>query len=170
MNDKALRVIASCGLVLGTVLGIAGTFAAPPMRGLAWGLDGTALVVASALLTLHHFRKGQDLVAAGFIVFAIGQALILSGAIMDPADVVSSFATGAGLWAAGLALISAPAVMPGLVRILGLISAVLFAIVALQVFSGSPLTAIARPLPLFAYPFFAATLLCWAWVYLREPR
>ncbi len=170
MNDRALRVIAACGLVLGTVLGIAGTFASPPMRGLAWGLDGTALVVASALLTLHHFRKGQDLVAAGFIVFAIGQALVLSGAIMDPGDVVASFATGAGLWAAGLTLISAPAVMPGLVRILGLISAVLFAIVALQVFTGTPLTSTARPLPLFAYPFFGATLLCWAWVYLREPR
>lgn len=169
MNDARLRIIAACGLVAGAVLGLAGTFAPPPMRGLAWGLDGIALVVASALLTLYHFRQGQELVAAGFLVFAVGQGLIVSGAAMDPADTVSSFAAGAGLWAAGLTLISVPRVLPFLVRILGLIAAVLFAIFAIQVFSGHPLTALSIPLPIFVYPFLAVTLLCWAWVYFRAP-
>jgi hypothetical protein len=167
MNDTRLRVIAACGLVAGAILGIAGTFVPPPMRGLAWGLDGIALVVASALLTLYHFRQGHDLVGAGFLVFAVGQGLILSGAAMDPGDTVSSFAAGAGLWAAGLTLISVPRVLPFIVRILGLIAAVLFAIFAIQVFSGNPLTSLSTPLPLFAYPFLVVTLLCWAWVYFR---
>jgi hypothetical protein len=115
--------------------------------------------------------RGHDLVAAGFLVFAAGQGLILSGAAMDPADTVSPFAAGAGLWAAGLTLISVPRVLPLLVRILGLIAAVLFAIFALQVFSGNPLTSLSTPLPLFAYPFLVVTLLCWAWVYFRAgPR
>jgi len=41
---------------------MAGTFArSAAWRGLAWGLDGTALIVASALLAVHDFRRGNDL-------------------------------------------------------------------------------------------------------------
>ena len=170
MGDRQLRIIAACGLAVGAILGLVGTFTPPPTRGLLWGIDGIALVIASALLAVHHVRQGHDLVAAGFIVFAIGEGLLLSGVAMDPGDTVSSFAAGVGLWAAGLALISAPAVMPLLVRILGFISALLFAIHAVMVFSGTPLTALSTPLPTFAYPFLVITLLCWAFLCLREPR
>ena len=172
MDDRQLRIIAACGLAVGAILGLVGTFTPPPMRGLLWGLDGIALVIASALLAIQHFRQGHDLVAAGFIVFAIGEGVLLSGVALDPGDPgpVSSFAAGAGLWAAGLALISAPAVMPLVVRILGFISALLFAIHAVMVFSGHPLSALSTPLPLFAYPFLVITLLCWAFLCLREPR
>ncbi|HTL25812.1 MAG TPA: hypothetical protein VL280_04310 [Burkholderiales bacterium] len=170
MNDRNLRIIAAIGLVAGTVLGIAGTFTQPPTRGFLWALDGFALIVASALLVVHHHRQERDLMAAGFIVFAIGQGLIVSGAGMDPGDVVSPFAAGAGLWACGIALVSAPAVMPFLVRILGFITAVLFAIFALRVFSGTPLTSLSTPLPSLAYPFLGATLFCWAWLLVRGPR
>jgi hypothetical protein len=172
MGDRNLRIIAACGLAVGAILGLAGAFAPAPTRGLLWALDGTGLVIACALLALHHFRLGHDLVAGGFIVFAIGEGVMLSCAALDPGDPVpiSSFAAGAGLWAAGLALISAPPVMPLLVRILGFISALLFAIHAVMVFSGHPLSALSTPLPVFAYPFLVITLLCWAFLHLREPR
>ena len=169
MSDRQLRIIAATCLVAGSVLGILGTFVPPPMRGLLWALDGFALVVAAALLAMDFYRKGHDVAAAGFIVFAIGQGLVVSGAGMDPADVVSPFAAGAGLWAAGVALVSAPPVMPFLVRILGFITAVLFAIFALQVFAGNPLTSLSTPLPFLAYPFLVATLICWAWLIVRRP-
>lgn len=42
MNDSRQRMIASSGLVIGAFLGMAGTFAPVPLRGLAWGLDGVA--------------------------------------------------------------------------------------------------------------------------------
>jgi hypothetical protein len=61
MSDMRLRVIASTALVVGAILGMAGTFvSSASLRGLAWGVDGVALVVASALLTIHHFRYGHD--------------------------------------------------------------------------------------------------------------
>jgi len=162
-------MIAPAGLVVGAVLGMAGTFApSAALRGLAWGLDGTALVLAAALLTVHHFRRGNDLVAAGFLVFVVGQTLVLSGAAMDLAASAPSFAAGAGLWAAALALISAPRVMPGWVRGVGFIAALLFAFVALQAFSGRELRPLSQPLPFFAYPFLVATLLGWAWVHYRN--
>jgi hypothetical protein len=131
-------------------------------------LDGIALTVAAALLTIHHVRQGNDLAAAGFLVFAVGEGLILSGSAMDLAASVPSFAAGAGLWAASLALVSADRVMPPVVRGVGLVGSLLFAVVALQIFSGYALTPLSRPLPFFAYPFLAATLFGWAWAHYRS--
>ena len=169
MSNSALRVIAPAGLVVGAALGMAGTFApSAALRGLAWGLDGTVLVLAAALLTVYHFQRGNDLVAAGFLVFVVGQTLVLSGAAMDLVDSVPLFAAGIALWAAALALISAPRIMPGWLRGAGFIAALLFALVALQVFSGRELTPLSQPLPFFAYPFLVATLLGWAWVHHRN--
>jgi hypothetical protein len=166
--DSRLRLVAAIGLVVGAVLGVAGTFApSPALRGLAWGLDGTALVVAAALLTIHHSRRGNDLAASGFLVFVAGEALILSGAAMDLAASTPTFAAGVSLWAASLALVSASNVIPSAVRGLGLVAALLFTVVAVRIFLGEPLTPLSQPLPFFAYPFLAATLCGWAWAHYR---
>jgi hypothetical protein len=164
MSEQSSRLISSGGLVLGSVLGMAGTFVpSASVRGLLWGLDGTALVVAAALLTIHYFRKGNDVVAAGFLVFVVGQALILSGAAMDFAASGPVFGAGAVLWAASLLLLSAPKVAAPWVRIVGVIAGILFLVVAIRLFIGGALTALSQPLPFFAYPFLVATLLGWAW-------
>ena len=168
MNDSRLRVIAVVGLVTGAVLGLAGTFApSASLRGIAWGLDGTALVIATALLTVHHLRRGNELAAAGFLVFAVGEGLILSGAGMDLAASAPLFAAGVALWAASLALVSASGVMPALLRGTGFVASMLFAVVAVRIFAGEPLTPLSEPLPFFAYPFLVATLMGWAWVHWR---
>src|SRR5690348_6008564 len=77
MSDERLRFVTAAALVTGALLGMAGTFApSAQIRSLAWGTDGTALVLASALLTVHHLRHGRERSAAGFLVFhgAIGPA------------------------------------------------------------------------------------------------
>ena len=49
MTESRRRRLAAAGLVIGAVLGIAGTFTpSVPLRALAWGMDGTALVVAAS--------------------------------------------------------------------------------------------------------------------------
>ncbi len=169
MSASRPHIIAPAGLVVGAVLGMAGSFVpSAALRGLAWGLDGTALVLAAALLTIHHFRRGNDLVAAGLLVFVAGQTLVLSGSAMSLGASVPSFAAGAALWAVSLVLISATKVMPQWVRGVGFIAALLFTLVALQAFAGRELTPLSRPLPFFAYPFFAATLFGWAWAHYRD--
>jgi hypothetical protein len=169
MSEPRIRLTAPIALVTGAVLGMAGTFVpSASLRGLLWGLDGTALVVAGALLAVHQFRRGRDQVAAGFLVFVVGEALILSGAAMDPVASGPVFAAGAALWAAALTLVSAPKVMPAWVRGVALVAALLFTIVALQLFLGHPLTPLSQPLPFFAYPFLVATLFGWAWVHYRH--
>jgi len=162
--EQSSRLISSGGLVVGAVLGMAGTFAPfVPVRGVLWGLDGIMLVVATALLTVHHFRKGNDVVAAGFLVYMAGQALILSSAAMELAASGPVFGAGAGLWAASLFLLSAPRVAASWVRIVGVVAGALFAIVAIRLFMGQALTALSEPLPFYGYPFLVATLVGWAW-------
>jgi hypothetical protein len=163
------RLVSSGGLVVGSALGLAGTFApSAPARGLLWGIDGIALIVAAALLAVHYFRKGDDVIAAGFLVFVVGEALILSSAAMDLAASGPTFGAGVGVWAASLVLLSAPRVAPVWVRAAGGIAATLFAIVAARLFLGHALTPLSQPLPFFAYPLLVATLLGWAWQRFRS--
>ena len=168
MNNRTLRHLAALGLAVGGIFGLAGTFApSAGMRGLAWGIDGLGLVMASALLTVSYFRDGYDVVAAGFLVFAVGHGLIVSGAAMSLTDSVPSFGAGAGLWAVGLMLISVPTVFPLVSRVLGLTTSLLFASTALRIFSGASLDPLSTPLPFFIYPVFVATLATWIWTLLK---
>jgi len=168
VDDKHLRILASVSLAVGGVLGLAGTFApSASLRGLAWGIDGLGLVMASALLTLVFYRKGQDLVASGFLVFAVGEGIILSGAATDLAASVPSFGAGAGMWAVALALVSIPRAFPLIVRLLGLGTALLFAATAGQIFAGVQILPTSSPLPFYAYPLFVATFFGWIWTLLK---
>ena len=109
MNAERSRTLAAAGLVIGALLGIAGALApSAGLRGLAWGIDGIAIVVASA----------------------------------SP-------------------------LMPAFLRITGAAASVLLAITALRIFGSTALTPLSKPLPFFAYPFLAITLIGWAWVHAR---
>jgi len=168
MNDNRLRLVAAAGLVIGALFGMAGSVVpSAELRGLAWGIDGTALVVASALLAVHYLRRGDEQLAAGFLVFLAGETLMVSGSAVDLTAVGPTFAAGAGLWAAALALVSASPVMPRFVRVTGAIAATLLAISAARIFGGADLTPLSEPLPFFAFPFLSATLLGWAWAHTR---
>ena len=168
MSEKLTKTIAAVGLFIGGIFGIIGSFVpSASFRGLAWGLDGVGLILATALLTAYYFRKGHDTLAAGFLIFAVGESLILSSNTVDLNENVSSFSAGTSLWTASLLLISFQNVFPKLVRVTGFIAAVLFAIVSVQIFTGSSINALTEPLPFYAYPFFASTIFGWAWILLR---
>jgi hypothetical protein len=133
-----------------------------------WAIDSVGLVVAASLLTLKYLGGGSQLLAAGFLVFAIGEGVLLSGTAAGPRGSVPAFAAGTALWAAALALVSAPPRTPGWLRLVGGITACLFAITAGRIYAGEVLLPTSTPLPFFAYPFLVATLLGWAWMLLRE--
>jgi hypothetical protein len=170
MKEKLTNMTASIGLIIGGILGMAGSFApSASLRSLAWGIDGIGLIIAGALLAVYYFRKGYDAAAAGFLIFTIGEALILSSSAMNLDENISTFGAGTGLWAASLSLISFQKVFPILIRCIGFLAAALFAVVAIQIFTGHPLNALTKPLPFYAYPFFAVTIFGWAWNLLRTP-
>ena len=168
-RDRALRLLASIGLAIGGVFGLAGTFAPnASLRGLAWGIDGLALVMAAALLTIVFYRKDEPLVAAGFLVFTVGEGLILSGAAQDLIASVPSFGAGTGLWALALFMISIPSVFSRPARILGVLAGILLATTAAQILAGVQLTPLASPLPFYAYPVLVATMAGWIWTLMRS--
>ena len=167
MNEGKLRVLAAVCLIVGGVLGMAGSFAPPQVRGIAWGLDGTALVIGAALLAVYYIKLANEQLAAAFLIFLAGQTLVVSGSAMALPDSSPSFAAGIGLWAAALALIGASSAIPIVIRVAAGISSVLFAITAIQIYGGTALNSLSKPLPFFAYPVLVFTLFGLAWVHLR---
>ena len=167
-HDRPLIILACIGLALGGIFGIAGTFApTDALRSLAWGIDGLGIVMAGALLTLKFFRDGSEVVAAGFLVLAIGESVILLGAPMSLEAAVPFFGAGVSMWVLALLLTSVPKVFPTAVRVLGLVSAALFLVVATHIYIGDQILPTSSPLPFFAYPVFVATFVGWIWTLFR---
>ncbi|HEX4039655.1 MAG TPA: hypothetical protein VHX37_16480 [Acidobacteriaceae bacterium] len=163
-----LNVVASLGLAAGGIFGLAGTFVSSrPLQAAFWAFDGTAVVIAAALLSLKFLRKENDWVAAGFLIYAIGEAIMLPGTATSLTDSVPSFAAGIALWSAGLVLVSAPRGFALWARITGIIAAVLFAITSAKMFWGQPLLPTSAPLPSLGYPFLVLTFIGWIWTLLR---
>jgi hypothetical protein len=166
--SRTLDRIAAGGLLVGAVFGLAGTLvASTALQASLWAIDSVALVVATTLLAVKYFRAGVDFVAAGFLVFAIGEGVLLSGTAAGPAASIPAFAAGTALWAAALALISAPPRLPWWLRLLGGSAASLSAVTAGRIYAGEALLPTSSPLPFFAYPFLVATFVGWAWTLVR---
>ncbi|GKS58576.1 hypothetical protein YTPLAS18_21030 [Nitrospira sp.] len=117
--------------------------------------------MAGATLTMIFYCMGQDLVAAGLLVDALGEGVILSGVALDLDAATPSFGVGSSLWAMALTLIRLPPVFPFPVRTLGIIAASIFTATALQIISGVHLTALSTPLFFFTSPIFATTFFGW---------
>ncbi len=169
MNDRITKLTASIGLFIGGIFGLAGSFAnSDSLRCIAWGIDGVGLTIASILLTMYYYRKGMNITAAGFQVFAIGECAILSSNSIQLDAHVSSFAAGTGLWALSLVIISFQKTYPIFIRCTGLLVAVLFSIVSVLIFTSHSVNALSKPMPFFVYPFFVITIFGWAWTLLRR--
>jgi hypothetical protein len=167
--NKTLKIVAVAGLALGGILGMAGTLVAGQnVRAILWAVDGTGLIVATCLLTLMFFKRGDDCAAAGFLVYAIGEAVMLGGTASTLEASVPSFAAGTALWSAALFLTSIPGVFAIWTRIAGLIGAVLFAITSARIFWGEEVLPVTKPLPYFAYPFLVLTFIGWIYFLLKK--
>jgi hypothetical protein len=108
-------------------------------------------------------------VAGGFLVFAIGEGIImLSGPAAGFAGSVSAFAAGTALWGTALLLVSIPKLFAVPIRILGIASAGLFILTSARIFWGEELLPTSAPLPTYAYPLLVATFVGWIWTLWRE--
>jgi hypothetical protein len=160
--------VAVTGLALGGVFGLIGSLVGERrIQAACWGIDGVGLVVATALLALQFFRKDRDIVAAGFLVFSIGEAVMLTGTATTLAESAPSFAAGSALWAASLLLTSLPREFAVWVRICGSFGSILFAITSATIFWGKRVLPTSAPLPFYAYPFLAVTFIGWIWHLIR---
>jgi hypothetical protein len=159
---RSLRALCITGLLAGAVLGMAGSVvAASNVRAVCWAIDSTGLILATAILAVAYGRVGRLEIASGFLVYALGEAVMLTGTAMTVEASAPAFAAGSALWSAGLALTSVPRVFALWTRLAGLVASILFGVVSLRIFWGSAITPISRPLPFFAYPFLVLTFIGW---------
>ena len=155
-------IIAIIGLILGATLGIGGTLvSSDSLRQIFWTLDGVGVVVATSMLAVRFFRDGDDIAAAGFLVFALGESLLVSGTAAGLDASVPSFGGGVALWSAGLILISLSNSLATWIRVVHVVAAVLFAIVSFRIASGEHLVPTSSPLPFLAYPFVVLGFVGW---------
>ena len=139
------------------------------VQGILWAIDGAGLVMAASLLAIKYFRTGNDVVAGGFLVFAIGEGLILlSAPAAGLTGSITAFAAGTALWGTALLLVSIPKLFAVPIRILGIVSAGLFILTSARIFWGEQLLPTSAPLPTFAYPLLVATFVGWIWTLWRE--
>ena len=165
----SVKYIIIAGLVLGGVLGMAGTFvSSDQLRSILWAIDSTGLIVATSLLAVRFVRTGEECAAAGFMVYAIGEAVMLGGTAGSLEASIPSFAAGTALWAAGLLLTSLPKIFAIWARLAALIAAALFGAVSLRIFAGTEITPLTKPLPYFAYPFLVLTFVGWIWAVVKD--
>ncbi|MDX8501050.1 hypothetical protein RFM99_21880 [Mesorhizobium sp. VK4C] len=168
---STLDTVAAIGLAIGGAFGMAGTFvASDALRETVWTIDGVAIVVAAALLTLKYQRLGNDLVAAGFLTFLAGESLLLAGNAAGLQASVPSYVGGIALWAAGLVMVSAPKTFAFWMRLTALVSAALFVVSAAMILWGAPLLPTSSPLPAAGYPFLVLTFVGWIWTLLKSER
>ena len=159
---NTVNVLTVILLVIGGAFGMAGAFVAQRnLQAAAWAIDGVALVVATAFLALKFFRAGDDFATAGFLVFSIGESVMLVGTATSITESVSSFAAGTALWSAGLLLTSIPREFAVWTRVVAVIGAVLFAVTSAEIFWGNQILPTSRPLPFYAYPFLVLTFVGW---------
>jgi hypothetical protein len=159
---NTVNVLTVILLAIGGVFGMAGTFVTQRnIQAAAWAIDGVALVVATTFLALKFFRAGNDFAAAGFLVFSVGESVMLVGTATSIADSIPSFGAGTALWSAALLLTSIPREFALWTRVVAVIGAALFAVTSARIFWGDQIFPTSRPLPFYAYPFLVLTFVGW---------
>jgi hypothetical protein len=160
--DRRRDRVAVVGLAVGGIFGLAGSFAhQAQLRQVFWMIDGVGIIVAAALLAVRFFRRGNDTLAASFLVFLAAESLVLSNTAAGLEASRASFASGVALWAASLVMTSVTDVFPKWSRVTGLVAAGLFTVTAVKVAIGDTITATSAPLPSAGYPFLVLTFVGW---------
>lgn len=175
MRNTRLPALASISLVVGGLLGLVGSSPLPPfaaLPGASMARRSLSVFCCSRCITTNAATSCWRLAlfpssAVKPWWFPVSPSILALPLLpSEPA-----FGAGVALWAAGLALVSAAAVMPASVRITGAGASLLFAAaVARQIHGGIALTPLSRPSPFTADPFPVLTLFGWAWVHVRSAR
>lgn len=121
-----MRLIVTVGFAIGALLGMGGSFLPPgDLQHNAWFVSSAGLVVGLVLLAGRMTTEGRDQTAAGLVVLALAEVVLMTMAgSMRPETV---FAHGVGLYVPGFLLVAASDRYPVWVRVVNVLTAVAFA-------------------------------------------
>jgi hypothetical protein len=168
MNKKQ-NILASTGLAIGAAFGVAGSIFTDPasMQIALYEISSVGLIAASTLLAVKYLRSNNDLIATGFLLFAIGEAIMSVGTAGGQVAAQPAFAAGMALYIPSLLFLSIPKEFPIWSRIAGIAACVPFLVAASKIFLGEQVLS-TSPFPGAGYGLLTITIIGWIWTLLRK--
>ena len=159
-QNRIISILIIIGFALGVVFGIAGSSVKDlVLQSLLYEISSLGIIVAAVLIAGKLFRKGEDLVAAGFMVFCLGEIVMNVGAAPAASEVaMGSFGAGMAIYVPAFLMICLPKFFPLLVRLTGIVCTVPFAIAAGKIFLGQDVPSTTL-FPSAGYAFLSLTLI-----------
>ena len=169
--NKSTKIIVCLGLGMGALFGVSGSiFTDPPvLQNVLYEISSVALVVATLLLGLQLFKQDKDYLATGFLLFAIGEAIMTVGIPLGQVGGQASFGAGIAFYVPALLFISIPKEFPLWTRFTGLAACVPFIIAASKIFLGEQVLSTSA-LPGAGYGLLTFTIIGWILAILRTNR
>lgn len=159
--DRTKYIIAATGLAMGVIFGLSGSILGGPQgKILLYGISSLGLVTAGALLALHFYRKNGDLIATGFLLFTIGEAVMMGGTPAGDIGGQPFFGAGMAMYVPALVLISIPKHFALWNRLIGIAASIPFLIASTTIFSGGEVLA-SSGLAGAAYGLLSLTIIGW---------
>lgn len=134
--ERTKYILAAAGLATGVIFGISGSLVSPQMAIAFYEISSVGLTAACVILALNFYRKEEDLVASGFLLFAIAEAVMSGGTSAGEIAGQPAFGAGMALYVPAFLLISIPGKFPLWNRLSGIATAIPFGIAAAIIFSG----------------------------------
>ena len=167
-STRTLHILSSIGLAIGAGFGMAGSMTNEPiLQNCEWEISSVGMISACALLTMKYFRSGNDFLAAGFFLLAIGEAVMSGGTVSGLVGAQPTFAAGMALYIPALWLISFPNSFAIWIRIAGVAASIPFAIASSKIFLGEQVLGTAS-LPGAGYGILTIAFIGWILTLLRE--
>ena len=137
------------------------------LKHFVWAVSAFFMIIGSSMLSSKLTREGHDVPAAGFIVMSIAQAT--SYAFIATHDVGNEqFGAVIAIFIPGLLLISLYGAVPLVLRILGILSAMSFTLLALCIYKEVTSDWVIPTLTTGAYMFMNVATLWWAWLIFKR--
>lgn len=170
-NSKLVTYLTVFGFALAVVFGISGSAVKDPVtQAIFYEISSIGLTVAAVLMAGKFARENADLLSAGFLILAIGEAVMSGGAAADSISGSSSaFGAGMALYVPALLMISLPGRYPLFVRITGALASIPFAIAAAMIFMGQEVLS-TSPFPSAGYGLLSLTIIGWIYTLLRKKQ
>lgn len=166
--NRTANTLASIGLAIGALFGVSGSlFTEPTLQIALYQISSVALTAACALLTVRYLRAGRDYVATGFLLFAIGEAVMSAGTALGQIGGQAAFAAGMALYVPALLFISVPDEYAAWCRFTGVAATVPFTIAASKIYLGGQALSTSA-FPGAGYGLLTLTIAGWIMTLLRE--
>jgi hypothetical protein len=168
MNQRNLILIACLGLATGAIFGMAGSLISSPISQIVlYEISSVGLTAGSVLLTIQFIRDKEDLVAAGFLLLAIAEAVMSGGNAAGQIEGQAAFGAGLALYLPALWLISGGRNFPIAFRLTGIVATIPFGFAAAKIFLGHDVPSTSA-LPGAGYGLLTITIVGWIWSLIKR--